>query len=397
MTDTLDPAKIKGRELLGEIIRKYTIFIAFFVIAGFFQILTNGVLLKPQNVNNLIQQNSYILILSIGMLLCIVTGGNIDLSVGSVVAFIGAISAKFCITGQMGPIATIIVVLLIGIGIGAMNGYFIAYRNVPSFITTLAGMLIFRGLTLVALAGRTLAPFPRQYQIVSTGFLPDFFYIDGLRLTSVIIGAVFCPVILFFQIKNRNEKIKYNVSVQSLPSFAVKQVLICVVILLFSYWLARYEGIPSVLVLLVILYAVYEFFTTRTVPGRHLYALGGNSLAAALSGVKTKLMLFLAFTNMGFLSAVAGIVFAGRLNAATPKAGSGFELDAIAACYIGGASSKGGFGTVSGAIIGGLIMGLLNNGMSIMGVNVDWQQAIKGVVLLVAVLLDISFMSNSSK
>jgi putative multiple sugar transport system permease protein len=397
MSTAFNPDKIKRREALSGNIRKYTMFIAFFVIAGMFQILTNGVLLVPQNVNNLIQQNSYILILSIGMLLCIITGGNIDLSVGSVVAFIGAISAKLCITGKVDPITTIIIVLLLGTAIGAMNGYFIAYRKVPSFITTLAGMLIFRGLTLVALAGRTLAPFPPAYQTISTGFLPDFFLFEGLHLTSVIIGALLCPIILFFQIKNRREKTKFNVSVQTLPFFIIKQILTCAVILLFAYWLALYAGIPSVLLLLVILYGIYEFFTTRTVPGRHLYALGGNALAAALSGIKTKRMLFFAFTNMGLLSAVAGIVFAGRLNAATPKAGSGFELDAIAACYIGGASSTGGFGTVSGAIIGGLIMGLLNNGMSIMGINVDWQQAIKGVVLLIAVLLDISLRSKSSK
>jgi putative multiple sugar transport system permease protein len=258
-------------------------------------------------------------------------------------------------------------------------------------------MLIFRGLTLVVLAGRTLAPFPSAYQTISTGFLPDFFFFDGLHLTSVIAGALFCPVILLFQIKNRREKIKFNVTVPGIPFFIFKQFLICAILLLFTYWLARYEGIPSVLLLLVVLYGIYEFFTTRTVPGRHLYALGGNALAAALSGIKTKRMLFLAFTNMGLLSAVAGVVFAGRLNAATPKAGSGFELDAIAACYIGGASSTGGFGTVSGAILGGLIMGLLNNGMSIMGINVDWQQAIKGVVLLIAVLLDISFRNKSSK
>jgi putative multiple sugar transport system permease protein len=380
-----------------ENLRKYTIYIAFFVIVAMFQILTNGVLLKPQNVNNLIQQNSYVLILAIGMLLCIITGGNIDLSVGSVVAFIGAVSAKLCVVGNVGPGTTTVIVLLIGIGIGAVNGYFIAYRSVPSFIATLAGMLIFRGLTLVTLAGRTLAPFPRPYQIISTGFLPDLFLFEGLHFTSVVVGAIICPFILFFQIKSRREKKNFNVSIQSLPAFVLKQIVICVVILLFAFWLARYEGIPSVLFLLVGLYAVYEFFTTKTVPGRHLYALGGNRVAAALSGIKTKRLLFFAFTNMGFLAAVAGVVFAGRLNAATPKAGSGFELDAIAACYIGGASSTGGVGVVSGAIIGGLIMGLLNNGMSIMGVNVDWQQAIKGVVLLIAVLLDISFRNKSSK
>ena len=397
MSSIPNPAKINHRELIGENIRKYTIYIAFFVIAGMFQIFTNGVLLKPQNVNNLIQQNSYVLILATGMLLCIITGGNIDLSVGSVVAFIGAISAKLCIVGPVGPVATIAIALLIGIAIGAMNGYFIAYQNVPSFITTLAGMLIFRGLTLVVLAGRTLAPFPPAYQIISTGFLPDFFFFEGLHFTSIVIGILICPFILFFQIKNRREKIKFNVTIQPLPFFILKQIFICAVVFLFAFWLAMYEGIPSVLLLLVCLYLVYEFFTTKTVPGRHLYALGGNRLAAALSGIKTKRLLFFAFTNMGFLSAVAGIVFAGRLNAATPKAGSGFELDAIAACYIGGASSTGGVGVVSGAIIGSLIMGLLNNGMSIMGINVDWQQAIKGVVLLIAVLLDISFRNKSSK
>jgi len=343
--------KSNNRKLVAETIRKYIIFIAFFVIAGMFQILTNGVLLKPQNVNNLIQQNSYVLILATGMLLCIITGGNIDLSVGSVVAFIGAISAKLCVVGNVDPVATIIIALIIGVGIGAMNGYFIAYHNVPSFITTLAGMLIFRGLTLVVLAGRTLAPFTPAYQIISTGFLPDIFMFEGLHLTSVIIGIILCPIILFFQIKGRREKKKFNVAVQSLPFFILKEIFTCVVIILFTFWLARYEGIPSVLLVLVGLYLIYEFFTTRTVPGRHLYALGGNSLAAALSGIKTKRLLFFAFTNMGFLAAVAGIVFAGRLNAATPKAGSGFELDAIAACYIGGASSTGGVGAVSGAII----------------------------------------------
>lgn len=368
--------------------RKYTMFIAFAVIILVFQIWTDGVLLVPQNVTNLIQQNCYVVILAVGMLMCIITGGNIDLSVGSVAGVVGAVSAKLCIEGSASPALAILVSLVIGILVGALAGALIAYLGVPSFITTLAGMLTYRGLTQAILSGRTLSPFPAGYQIISTGFIPDFLHVSGIHMTSVVIGLICCPIILFFQIRKRRESKAHHTKVSSLGVFILQQIVLCGAAILLTYWLALYEGIPNVLILLLILIGLYSFFTNHTVMGRHLYAMGGNAKAADLSGVKTKRLLFLAFVNMGFLASLAGIVFAGRLNAATPKAGTGFEMDAIAACYIGGASSSGGVGTVAGAVIGALIMGVLNNGMSIIGIDTDWQSVIKGIVLLVAVVFD---------
>ena len=386
----------KLKETLQNNMRQYALPLAFGAIIVVFQIWTNGILLKPQNVTNLIQQNSYILILAIGMLLAIISGGHIDLSVGSVAGFIGSITAKLCIVGDVNPWTAIFIGLLTGVVIGAVSGYFIAYRNVPSFIVTLAGMLVYRGLSLATLAGRTLAPFPAAYQIVSTGFLPDFFNYPDIHMTSVLIGALVCLVIVFFQLRERAEMKKNEAKLTPFPLFTTKLITLCGVVLLFCYWLALYRGIPSILVLLTVIYLIYNFFTTQTVYGRHLYAMGGNKKAAELSGIKTKRLLFFAFVNLSFLAAVSGIVFAGRLNAATPKAGSGWELDAIAACFIGGASASGGFGTVGGAIIGGLIMGVLNNGMSIVGIDVDWQHVIKGIVLLIAVLFD-TYSKNKVK
>lgn len=387
---------IKLKETFQNNMRQYGLVLAFTAILIVFQVWTKGILLKPQNVTNLIQQNSYVLILAIGMLMCIIAGGHIDLSVGSVAGFIGSLTAKLCIAGNMNPWLAIGVGLATGLVIGAITAYFIAYQNVPSFIVTLAGMLVFRGLSLATLGGRTLAPFPPAYQIVSTGFLPDFFNYPNLHLTSILIGVLLSPIIVFFQVRNRMEMKKHGAKLTSMPLFILKQIALSGMILLFCYWLARYSGIPSILVMLAIIYLIYNFFTTQTVYGRHLFAMGGNRKAAELSGINTKRLLFFAFVNMAFLAAVSGIVFAGRLNAATPKAGSGWELDAIAACYIGGASTSGGVGTVGGAIIGGLIMGVLNNGMSIVGINVDWQYVIKGIVLLIAVLFDI-YSKNKAK
>ena len=320
--------------------------------------------------------------------MCIISGGHIDLSVGSVAGFVGSVTAKLCIVGDMNPWLAILIGLFIGLIIGAISGYFIAYRQVASFIVTLAGMLVYRGLSLATLAGRTLAPFPRHIKLSVLDFLPDIFNYPGLHLTSILIGALICPVVVFLQLRNRSEMKKHEAKITPIALFIAKQIALCGMVMLFCYWLALYSGIPSILVLLAVIYLIYNFFTSQTVYGRHLYAMGGNRKAAELSGIKAKGLLFAAFVNMAFLSAVSGIVFAGRLNAATPKAGGGWELDAIAACFIGGASTTGGVGTVGGAIIGGLIMGVLNNGMSIVGINVDWQQVIKGVVLLIAVLFD---------
>lgn len=377
------------RSLLRGNIRQYAMVIALIVVVVIFEFLTKGVLLKPLNISNLIQQNAYVLILAIGMLLCILTIGNIDLSVGSVVGLVGALSAIFILKMNMPIWIAIILSLMAGFVIGAWQGLWIAYIGVPAFIVTLGGQLIFRGLTMVALQGTSLAPLPDGYTFLAAGFVPDIASIKGINLLALLAGGVACILFVINEINKRRSKRKYDFDVPSIWAFLFKLLAICGVILAFSYALALYRGIPMVLLIVVALVLIYTFVTDKTIPGRHIYAYGGNPKAARLSGIKTKRVLFWVYVNMGVLAALAGIVFTGRLNSATPKGGYGFELDAIAACFIGGASTTGGIGTVVGAIVGGLLMGVLNNGMSIMGVSIDWQQAIKGFVLLIAVGFDV--------
>lgn len=376
-------------------LRQYVMIIALVVVIIFFQIVTQGVLLKPLNISNIISQNSYVLILAIGMLLCILTGGNIDLSVGSVAGFVGAVSAVFILKMDMPVIWAILISLAIGIAIGAWQGFWIAYMGVPAFIATLAGMLIFRGLTMVILQGTSLAPLPAEYTFIAAGFVPDIANIAGINFLAILSGIIATIFYIIGEVKNRDSKKKYNFEVLPFRMFVLKIAAISLVINAFTYLLSLYKGIPAVLILVVILVLIYSFITTKTIPGRHIYAFGGNPKAAKLSGVKTKQVLFWVYVNMGFLAALAGIIFTGRLNSATPKAGNNFEMDAIASCYIGGASTSGGVGTVIGAIVGGLLMGILNNGMSILGVKIDWQQAIKGFVLLAAVAFDVYSKSKS--
>lgn len=379
------------KDVFKNNIRQYAMFIALIVITVFFQILTKGILLLPMNVTNLVLQNSYVLILAIGMTLCILSGGNIDLSVGSVAAFIGAIAGTLIINMEMDVGLTIFICLLIGILIGIWQGFWIAYLRIPAFIVTLAGMLMFRGLTIAMLKGLTLSPFPEKFQQISSGFIPDIFGGLGtkLNITALIVGVIISVIYVLLQIKKRAEQEKYNFEVIAMPLFIAKIILVLAAINLFAYWLAAYKGVPIIFVLIGVLILVYSFFTTRTVPGRYIYAMGGNEKAAKLSGINTNRVLFFTYVNMAFLAAVAGIVFIARLNAASPQAGMNFELDAIAACFIGGASAYGGVGTVSGAIIGALVMGVLNNGMSILGVGSDMQMIIKGFVLLMAVAFDV--------
>lgn len=379
------------KDVFKNNIRQYAMFIALIVITVFFQILTKGILLLPMNVTNLVLQNSYVLILAIGMTLCILSGGNIDLSVGSVAAFIGAIAGTLIINMEMDVGLTIFICLLIGILIGIWQGFWIAYLRIPAFIVTLAGMLMFRGLTIAILKGLTLSPFPEKFQQISSGFIPDIFGGLGtkLNITALIVGVIISVIYVLLQIKKRAEQEKYNFEVIAMPLFIAKIILVLAAINLFAYWLAAYKGVPIIFVLIGVLILVYSFFTTRTVPGRYIYAMGGNEKAAKLSGINTNRVLFFTYVNMAFLAAVAGIVFTARLNAASPQAGMNFELDAIAACFIGGASAYGGVGTVSGAIIGALVMGVLNNGMSILGVGSDMQMIIKGFVLLMAVAFDV--------
>jgi len=376
------------KSLVGSL-KQNAMIIALIIVMMLFLILTNGVLLQPLNISNIIQQNAYVLILAIGMLLCILICGNIDLSVGSVVGFVGAISAVLIIRMDVPVLLAIILSLLVGVVIGAWHGMWIAFVGVPAFIATLAGLLIFRGLTMVVLQGTSLAPMPLEYTFVAAGFVPDIANIDGINLLAILSGVIASCLFIYSEISKRRNKRRFNFAVSHFGSFLIRIIAVIAVINFFTIQLARYRGLPMVLVVVVALVLIYSFFTKKTIPGRHIYAYGGNPKAAVLSGIKTKRILFWVYVNMGFLAALAGIVFTGRLNSATPKGGDGFELDAIASCFIGGASTTGGIGTVVGAIIGGLLMGVLNNGMSIMGVSIDWQQAIKGFVLIAAVGFDV--------
>lgn len=383
------------KKLLRSNVRQYGMFIALILIMLFFQVITDGTLLKPLNITNLVLQNSYILILAIGMLLVIITG-NIDLSVGSVAAFVGAVSAIMMVNYEVPFILAMILSLAIGALVGAWQGFWIAYVRIPAFIVTLAGMLLFRGLTMLVLNGQSVAPFPDGFRAISTGFIPDFANNSNLHLVTIIVGVALSLFVIFSEWRKRLIEKRYGIELMPIPLLIGKLVILIAIINYFTFITASYKGLPNIFILLFILVIVYSFIMKKTVMGRHIYALGGNEKAARLSGVKTKKMTFWVFVNMGVLAALAGLVFSARLNAATPKAGVNFELDAIAAAFIGGASASGGVGTVIGAIIGGLVMGVMNNGMSLVGLGIDYQQGIKGLVLLLAVAFDIYNKNKSS-
>jgi putative multiple sugar transport system permease protein len=369
-------------------LREYGMLISLVAIMVLFQVLTDGTLLRPLNLTNLLLQNSYVVIMALGMLLVIVAG-HIDLSVGSVCGFIGALAAVLMVEYEWHFVPTAIVSILAGAVIGAAQGWFVAFRKIPSFIVTLAGMLVFKGLTLALLAGQSVGPFPEAFQRLSSGFIPDPLGGETLRTTSLVVGALAAFALVFFKLRGRAKLAAHGMEQEPYAFFLVKNLFFAAIILFFSYLLSTYKGLPNVLIVMAVLIVVYDFVTNRTTLGRRIYALGGNEKAARLSGVKTQRLAFLTFVNMGALAALAGLVFAARLNTATPKAGLGFELDVIAACFIGGASASGGVGRVMGAVIGAFIMGVMNNGMSILGIGIDYQQVIKGLVLLAAVFIDV--------
>ena len=385
-------SKLKGN------LKQYSMLIALLVIIVFFNIVTAGRLLRPANVSNIVFQNAYVVILAIGMLLCILTGGNIDLAAGSVVAFISACAGQMIIVWHWNVYLSIILCLLMGILVGAWQGFWIAYVRIPAFIVTLAGQLVFRGLTLLMLNGLTLAPFPPNYLMLSTGFIAKDAKIElwgmNINIVCLITGVAVALIFCVAQIINYRARKRKGYETDKPMLLAIKMAIISAALIFFFTLLAQHQGIPSVLVILGLLLIVYSFFTTKTVVGRHLYALGGNEKAARLSGVKTNRLMFLAYVNMSFLAAIGGLVFAARLNSASPVTGTGFELDAIASCFIGGASAYGGIGTVGGTLIGALIMGMLNNGMSIMGISSNLQQVVKGLVLLGAVAFDVVSKMN---
>ena len=386
--------KVSVSDYLRKNIREYGLLLALVVIMLFFQYMTDGVLFKPVNITNLVLQNSFIVIMALGMLLIIVAG-HIDLSVGSIVAFIGGISAIMLVKWGWHVSLVVPLCLILGAAMGAAQGYWVAYQKIPSFIVTLAGMLVFRGLTYVVLEGRPIGPFPKEFQLLSTGFIPDFLSFTD-PATSLIKNYVALVAVLalvgwavYSGLKSRALNDKHGTPNEPFVFFAGQMLVISAVAIFLGFQLSTYRGLPNVLVVMGVLIAFYTFVTTRSTIGRRIYAMGGNEKAAKLSGINTERLTFYTFVNMGVLAALAGMIIAARLNSATPKAGVGFELDVIAACFIGGASASGGVGRIIGAVIGAFIMGVMNNGMSIMGIGIDYQQLIKGLVLLAAVFFDV--------
>jgi putative multiple sugar transport system permease protein len=386
--------KVSVGDYLRNNIREYGLLLALVVIMLLFQVLTDGVLFRPVNITNLVLQNSFIVIMALGMLLIIVAG-HIDLSVGSIVAFIGGISAIMLVKWGWHFSLVVPLCLVLGGLMGAAQGYWVAYQKIPSFIVTLAGMLVFRGLTYVVLEGRPIGPFPKEFTLLSTGFIPDFLPLTDPAVTgianhvAIILVVLLVGLAIYSGMKNRRLNEEHGTENEPFVFFVMQMGIISVVAIFLGYQLATYRGLPNVLIVMGVLIALYSFVTTRTTIGRRIYALGGNEKAAKLSGINTERLIFLAFVNMGVLAALAGMIIAARLNSATPKAGVGFELDVIAACFIGGASASGGVGKITGAVIGAFIMGVMNNGMSIMGIGIDYQQLIKGLVLLAAVFFDV--------
>jgi putative multiple sugar transport system permease protein len=391
-----------GAAYLKDNLREYGMLFALIGIVAFFFIILKVVppnpidFLSPTNITNLFLQNAYVIIMASGMLLVIVAG-HIDLSVGSVAAFVGAVSAVLTVNMDWPVWAVIPASLVVGGVIGAAQGYWIAYWRIPSFIVTLAGMLVFRGLTLWLLSGQNIGPFPPAFQALSSGFVPDFVggFVPDLamerqpNMTALAVAVIAAIAILGFGARARARNVAQGLVVEPSGVFWIRNLIIAAALVFVGWKLAGFRGIPYVALWMTVLTILYVFVTESTTLGRRIYAIGGNLKAARLSGINADRLTFLTFVNMGVLAALAGMVVTARLNSATPKAGTGFELDVIAAVFIGGASMSGGAGRVVGAVIGALIMGVMNNGMSMLGIGIDYQQVIKGLVLLAAVIFDV--------
>ena len=385
---TLPAAKKGVRDTIVSDFRRNAMVVALIVVVILFAFLTDGVSLRSANISNLMVQNGYVLILTIGMLM-VILGGHIDLSVGAIAGLVGALSGVFAVRWGLPWELAVVLSLMIGAAIGAFQGFWVAFVGVPSFIVTLAGMLTFRGLTLVVLQTQNIGSFPPGYRALGNGFLTDLLGVYAIDPVAMGLAGIAALAVVVTAVRQRRGIVHKGHTPEPLMWFATKQILIELAILGTGLALASYKGIPVILIVVALLAVVYSVITQKTAFGRHIYALGGNRQAAALSGVPTKWVDFFLFVNMGILSALAGVVFTARLNLASPSNGSGFELEAIAAAFVGGAAVAGGYGTVGAVLIGGIIIGILNNGMSILGLGTEWQQTVKGLVLLAAVAFDI--------
>ena len=378
-------------------VQKYTMIIALVLVTAFFAWRTNGKILMPQNITNIISQNAYVFVLATGMLMCILTGGNIDLSVGSVVCFVGTVGAVM-MDRDLNMWLAVLLMLVVGLLIGAWQAFWIAYVKVPPFITTLAGMLIFRGLSNVVLQGKTMAVTNEKFvQIFGGGancYVPDFFGGENINILCLVVGILACIIYLVITTRNQITRRKANLESGSLAATVIKAVIIVAVVIFFTLRLAQYKGLPMALIWVVAVIMIYSYITSKTTVGRYLYAVGGNETATKLSGIDTRKIYFFAYTNMGLLAGLAGILTIARLTSAQPTYGQNY--DAIGSCFIGGASAYGGVGTVPGVIIGALLMGVINIGMSIMGVDANYQKVVKGLVLLAAVIFDVVSKKKNS-
>jgi putative multiple sugar transport system permease protein len=380
-----------AKNMLG----KYALLLVLlFMMLVFEVLLPSGVsLFSPHNLNNLILQNSYVVILAIGMMLCIIAGGHIDLAVGSIVVLVGAFAGIFIVDWGISPYLAILLGLGIGILIGSWQAFWIAFVGIPSFIVTLAGMLTFRGIALILMGARNIGPFPVEYRNIFNSFLPAHWLPDPTSDTvfwsTLAIGIVISILIMVVKVISYLSRKRKGYDVENLVTEMLYPAVICAAIIFLFHQLGQHNGMPAILLLIGIIFMAYSYFTQNTIYGRYLYAMGGNAKAARLSGINTKRTLFLAYANNGFLASVAALVVVARFNQASTQAGLGFELDAIAACFIGGASAYGGTGKVSGVVIGAVFMGVLNMGMSLLGADMNLQRVINGLVLLAAVTFDI--------
>lgn len=377
---------------IGDFLKKYTMILALVLVAIFFSITTQGKILFPQNLNNLISQNGYVFALAAGMLCCILTGGNIDLAVGSVVCFTGAIGAVMMQAGS-GMVPAVLVMLLVGLAIGAFQGFWIAWVHVPPFIATLAGMYAFRGLSNVVLQGYTVSISDQSFLKIFGGgadcYVPDFIGNGSkINMTCLVVGIAMAALYALMCFRRLSVQKKMGI-IDSVTKDLIQVVIICVVVVWLGWKLANYKGIPTVLIWIGVVLVIYNYITSKTAIGRHLYAVGGNEKATRLSGVNTRFVYFFAYANMGLLAGLAGILTVARATSAQPTYGQGYEMDAIASCFIGGASAYGGTGKISGVIIGATLMGIINQGMSIMGIEANYQRVVKGIVLLLAVMFDV--------
>jgi putative multiple sugar transport system permease protein len=377
----------QARQAMGGNVRQYGMIIALLLLVLLFQVLTDGLFLQPRNVTSLLVQNGYVLILAIGMVMVIIAG-HIDLSVGSVAAFVGATVAISMDHFHLPWPFAIVLGLVVGALVGAWQGYWVAYVGIPAFIVTLAGMLLFRGLDLMMLDASSV-PVPEGFQVIANGFIPDMGPNTGYHNPTLMLALLLILGVVWLELRRRSDFTKHHMAVPPMTVSLVKIALASAAILVCALLLASYKGVPVVGLILGGLVVGYTFLMKRTVFGRHIYSVGGNANAARLSGVDTRRVDFLVMVNMGLLAGVAGMVFTAYLNAANPKDGTGFELDAIAAVFIGGAAVAGGVGTVLGSIIGGLVMGVLNLGLANLSVDSNFVQIIKGLVLLLAVAFDV--------